>query len=113
MNHTTTKLNNGVEVLAHAAGHAKTFCNRTQAQNAAEKVGGWVWQPRLGPVFFVRFHDLEAADCATCGSVFERVAHDESTCGRTQHCSLDCAEQGDALAAQLDQVHRGHGPTWN
>lgn len=52
----TTKLNNGVEVLAklyNGEPSAMTFANRTQALNAARKYGGWVWQS--GRPFFVRF----------------------------------------------------------
>lgn len=53
----TTKLNNGVEVLAKVIKGevwAVTFANRTQAQNAAAKFGGWVWQG-MGRPFYVRF----------------------------------------------------------
>jgi len=52
----TSKLNSGVVVLAKSTPtgvFAKTFANKTQAARAAEKVGGEVIQPRLGPVFYV------------------------------------------------------------
>ena len=53
----TTKLNSGVEVLAKNTKYgvsAMTFANRTQAQKAAEKSNGWVWQG-IGRPFYVRF----------------------------------------------------------
>lgn len=41
-------------VLCHADGRAKTFANRAQAQAAASRHGGNVWQSPLSRVFFVR-----------------------------------------------------------
>lgn len=54
----TKKLSNGFTVLAtdrNGTLFARTYCNRTQAQKAADKVGpqAQVWQPRLGPAFYV------------------------------------------------------------
>jgi hypothetical protein len=52
----TTKLNNGVEVVARPMGpcrlYAVTYVNRTQAEKAAAKIGGEVYQPRPGSIPF-------------------------------------------------------------
>lgn len=51
----TKKLNSGVVVLAKlykGEPSAMTFSNRTQAENAAQKSGGWVCQ--MGRPFYVR-----------------------------------------------------------
>lgn len=51
----TTTLSSGIVVLAKlykGQPCAMTFANRTQANNAAEKSGGWVCQ--IGRPFFVR-----------------------------------------------------------
>ena len=51
----TTKLNNGVEVIAKPFGpkfYAVTYVNRTQAEKAAAKIGGAVYQPRPGSIPF-------------------------------------------------------------
>lgn len=52
----TTKLSSGVVVLAKlykGEPSAMTFANRTQAEAAAAKVGGWVWRG-MGRPFYVR-----------------------------------------------------------
>ena len=55
----TKKLNNGFTVLAKQAKDgsvtARTYANQTQAQKAAAAVGpqAQVYQPRLGPCFYV------------------------------------------------------------
>jgi hypothetical protein len=50
----TTKLNNGIVVLAHQQdGSPKKFANRTQAEKAATEHGGEIWRG-MGRVFFVR-----------------------------------------------------------
>jgi len=48
-----TRLNDGRLVSARPNGEAYTFANRTQAQNHATKVGGQVYQPPMGRVFYV------------------------------------------------------------
>lgn len=55
----TTKLNNGVVVLAKIYKGDKcamTFSNRTQAERAATKNNGWVCQ--IGRPFYVRFDNV-------------------------------------------------------
>jgi hypothetical protein len=51
-----TQLNSGEWVLSRSGGGARTFTNRKQAEAARAKVGDRfdIYQPRLGPVFYVR-----------------------------------------------------------
>lgn len=54
----TKKLSNGFTVLATKRGRelfSRGYVNRTQAQKAADRVGpqAQVWQPGLGPCFYV------------------------------------------------------------
>jgi hypothetical protein len=54
----TTTLRNGVVVLAKlykGVPMAMTYANRTQAERAATKANGWVWQG-TGRPFYVRFN---------------------------------------------------------
>jgi hypothetical protein len=56
----TTKLTNGIVVLAHQQGGSpKTFANRTQAEKAATEHGGEVWRG-IGRPFFVRITETAA-----------------------------------------------------
>jgi len=54
----TTRLNTGATVVAKADGSPVRFANRAQAERHAEKIraGGvdvQVFQPRMGPVFYI------------------------------------------------------------
>lgn len=71
-----THLNDGTKVLGltdkNGRVWAKTYANRTQANKAAEKArmagfSAFVWQPRVGPVFYVVW-DIDAAAAAATGS---------------------------------------------
>lgn len=58
----TYRLNTGVDVLARVdkrTGRPEPvrYVNRAQAQRAADAHGGAIYQPRLGPVFYVTRKD--------------------------------------------------------
>lgn len=72
----TAMLRNGVQVVAGLDGKATKFANRTQAKAIADQIeGSTVYQPRLGPAFFVALNIKVTPLLTTPGAVCVTLTH--------------------------------------